>query len=322
MLGQSQQPFHRVDQRAGGLCTQVGDVKGNETRIAPFVLAKHSADGRGHDFDVGHHDHHIAWREVGLCMKPGQQLVVQHLKFAHRAVRHFENDGIIIRAQRCVHRVLGRTQITDAVLQLHEQAGGVGARRIVKQVQSLAGHALLCSLQVVKSIQLANEVAPLPSPGGQQGWRVQVHLLKRNGREVFFFVAMPPALGPQRITPIHDVAPVVLAGVGHRQQHLAVRRQRSEHLQQLAGHLAHAKDRHASRHRAGQRLPRLQSRQSLPVQGGSGELLFGIRQSGQHAPPQFGLPQLVCWQLASSVVRPNRLLRQMPQNVAPFRPVL
>ncbi len=60
LLGQSQQPLECVDQGAGGLRAQVGNVKGNEAGIAPLVLAKHGADGWGHDFDVGHHHHHIA----------------------------------------------------------------------------------------------------------------------------------------------------------------------------------------------------------------------------------------------------------------------
>ena len=60
LLGQGQQPFDRMDQRADGLRPQVGDVIGDEARIAALVLAKHGADRRGHELDVGHHDHHVA----------------------------------------------------------------------------------------------------------------------------------------------------------------------------------------------------------------------------------------------------------------------
>ncbi len=223
---------------------------------------------------------------------------MQHLQLAHRAVRHLEHHRVIAGVQRGIDRVFGRAQIADAVLQLREQAVALCPRGIVKQVQALARHALLRGLQIVKGVELADEVAPLSPPGRQQGWSVQVHLLKGHGREVFLFVGVPPALGPQRIAPVNDVAPVVLTRVGHGQQHLAVRRQRGQHLQQLAGHVAHAKHRHAPRHRTGQRLPRLQTRQRTQVQGGPGGLLLGIGQSGQHAPPQLGLPQLVLGHLA------------------------
>ena len=152
---------------------------------------------------------------------------------------------------------------------------------------------------------------------------MQVHLLKGGGRQVeVTLVPMSPTLGAQRIAPVHDVAPVVLTRVGHSQQHLAVRRQRSQHLQQLAGHVAHAKHRHAPRHRAGQRLARLQTRQRTQVQGGPGGLLLGIGQSRQHPPPQLGLPQLVFGQLVGRVTGPHRLVRQLAQHIAPFGPIL
>ena len=166
LLGQGQQPLHRVNQRAGGLSPQVGDVKGNEAGIAALVLAKHGADGRGHDFDVGHHDHHVARRDLGLGMEPGQQLVMQHLQLAHRAVRHLEHHRVIVGAERGIDRVLRRAQIADAVLQLYEQAAAIGPGGIVKQIQALARHALLRGLQVVKGVELADEVPPLPPPGG------------------------------------------------------------------------------------------------------------------------------------------------------------
>ena len=322
LLGQGQQPLHRVNQRAGGLSPQVGDVKGNEAGIAALVLAKHGADGRRHELDVGHHDHHVARRDLGLRVEPLQQLIVQHFQLPHRAVRHLEHQRAVAGAKRGIDRVLRRAQIADAVLQLYEQAAAIGPGGIVKQIQALARHALLRGLQVIKGVELADEVPPLPPPGGQQSRGMQVHLLKRGGRQVVFFVGVPPALGAQRIAAVHDVAPVVLTRVGHGQQHLAVRRQRGQHLQQLAGHVAHAKHRHASRHRAGQRLARLQTRQRPQVQGGPGGLLLCIGQSGQHPPPQLGLPQLVFGQLAGRVTEPHRLVRQLAQHITPFGPVL
>ncbi len=93
-----------------------------------------------------------------------------------------------------------------------------------------------------------------------------------------------------------------------------MRGQRRQHLQQLPRHVAHAKHRHAPRHRAGQRLARLQVRQRPRMQRRAGGLALAVIQSVEHAAPEFGLPELVFAQ------------RIMPsgfaQQVAPGGPVL
>ena len=316
LLRQGQQPFDRMDQRTDGLRTQVGNVIGDETRIAALVLAKHSADRWGHDFDVGHHDHHVAWRQrLGRGVEPLQQLVVQHFEFAHRAVRHAERDRCVVLAQRLGWGAAARRlQVADAALQLREQTRAVFAGHIVKKVQARPLRDLLGRLQVVKSVELANEVASLPPPSGQERGRVQMHLRQRQATQRLASVGVTSPLGLQTFSPVDDVAPVVLARVGHGQQHLAVRSQRRQHLQQLPRHVAHAKHRHAPRHGAGQRLARLQVSQRPRMQRGAGGLALSLVQSGQHAPPQFGLPQLVFAQL----IMPSSLA----QHVAPGGPVL
>ena len=316
LLRQGQQPFDRMDERADGLRPQVGDVIRNEPRIAALVLAKHGADRRGHELNVGHHDHHVARRQrLRRGVEPLQQLVVQHLEFAHRAVRHAECNRVVVLAQRLGWGATARRlQVADAPLQLSEQTRAVFAWHIVKKVQARPLRDLLGRLQIVKRVELANEVAPLPSPSGQERGGMQMHLRQRQTRQRLASVGVTSPLGLQPFAPVNDVAPVVLARVGHGQQHLAVRGQRRQHLQQLPRHVAHAKHRHASRHRAGQRLARLQVGQRPRMQRRAGGLSLAVIQSGEHAPPQFGLPQLVFAEL----IMPSGFA----QHVAPGGPVL
>ena len=45
---------------------------------------------------VGHHHHHISGVQRRVGVEPGQQLVMQHLDFALRAVGGDEQDGVVI----------------------------------------------------------------------------------------------------------------------------------------------------------------------------------------------------------------------------------
>ena len=173
---------------------------------------------------------------------------------------------------------------------------------------------MLGRLQVVKSVELANEVAPLPPPSGQERGRVQMHLRQRQASQCLAPVGVTTALGLQPFAPVDDVAPVVLTRVGHGQQHLAVRGQCRQHLQQLPRHVAHAKHRHATRHGAGQRQARLQVRQRPRMQRRAGGLALAVIQSGEHTAPEFGLPKLVFAQLI--------MASGLAQHVAPGGPVL
>ena len=125
---------------------------------------------------------------------------------------------------------------------------------------------------------------------------MQVHLLQRRIGQRLAFVLLPLAFAAQPFAPVHDLAPVVAARVGHRQQHLAVLGQGSQQLQQLQRHVAHAEHRHATRHRLHRRMARTQMRQHPLVQGGARGGALGVMQAGQHATPQFGLPALIGFQ--------------------------
>ena len=172
-------------------------------------------------------------------------------------------------------------------------------------------------MQVVKGVELADEVAPLAAPSGQQRGRMQVHLRQWQMGQGLAPVSVATPLRLQPFAPVDDVAPVVLARVGHSQHHLTVRGQRRQHLQQLPRHVAHAKHRHPPRHGAGQRQARLQVRQRPRMQRWAGGLALGIIECGQHAPPQLGLPKLAFGQR----VRTGRFAQYIESGGPVLQPV-
>ena len=304
-MWQRQQPLHRMNQGAVGLRPQVGNGVGNEAHIRAWVLPKDGFDGRRHAFNVGHHDDHITRRQglpTGRLRKPVEQLVMQHFEFAHGAVGHAKEDRAIALGPRggwVLSR--GRHQIANAPLQLRQCRRALRDGCIVKKVQRGQLHALAGGLGIVKGIEHAHKVAPLPAPAGQQRRSVGMHLRKVHIGQRLALVTLPALLAAQPLAPIHDVGPVVAAGVGHGQQDLAVIRQRRQQLQQLHGHVAHAKHRYARCYRLCRTLPRSQPRQYTLVHGGTGVVTLGFGQRGQHTSPQLGLPQMVLRQRHSAV---------------------
>ena len=294
LRGQAQQPFQCHDDRAAGLGAQISNIEGDKARIVARVLAEHGANGRGHALYVGHHDDDVARGQTGLGQQ-GQQLVLQHLQLAHRAVRHMEHHGAVVTRQRCIvvaHRQ--RLQVADTLLHAGEQGRVCRFGGLAKQVDFEQRKALCCGGGIVKGIKLAHKVAPLAAPGGQQRVGVQMHVFpggRRTGAACARVVAA--ALHPEQLAAFDDVAPVKAAGVGHGQNHLAVRRQRGQQLQVGARDVAHAKHHQAARHPARKVLVALQARQRLAVQVGAGGAALLGRQALQHRAPQCRLPALV-----------------------------
>ena len=60
LLGQAQQPVERHQQRVDAAILDIANLERNIARVVAVDLSEHGADGGGKDFDVGHHDHHIA----------------------------------------------------------------------------------------------------------------------------------------------------------------------------------------------------------------------------------------------------------------------
>ena len=251
LRGQTQQPRQRVDQRAAGACAQVGNVKRNMARIMPAILTKHSPDGRGQRVDVGHHDHHVTrlqWTVSRGIGKQLEQLIVQNFNFALGAVGDVENNGPVGRQRSHRRMLVQRQQIADAVLYLRQQ-GRIGCLGVVEQVDARYRKTGLTCLCVIKLVKLAHEIPALTAPGRQQRMGVGVHLVKRQCRQIAALAQwLSSAFHAQQLPSIHDVGPVKPAGVGNGQQHLAVARQRCQHLQCGQRQVAHAKQHHPACH--------------------------------------------------------------------------
>ena len=257
LVRQAQQPTDGADHGTAGLGVEVGDVIGDVAGVATPVLAEDGADGRRHDLDVGHHHHAVAGserlaRRAGR-RQPGEQLVLQYLQFAHRAVRHLEQDRAVARRQ-CGHRLgADRLQVQNPPLHPLQQRGLfvflIGFSSLVEEVEARQVEVPLCRLGIVEGIELPDEVAPLPAPGREQWVGVAVHLGQGHQGQVRTTARwLSPPLRPQQLPAIHDVAPVVAAGIGDGQHHLAVAAECRQRLQGGTGHVAHAEGHHPPCH--------------------------------------------------------------------------
>ena len=119
--------------------------------------------------------------------------------------------------------VLQRYKITNPVLHLLQQRRVRILFGIVKKIDSGQVELLLRLLCVIEVVELTNEVPTLASPGGKQRMRVGMHVFQRQGRQFPSLTkGLATSLGIEQLASIHDVPPVVLAGVGNGQHHLAV----------------------------------------------------------------------------------------------------
>ena len=225
LLRQPEQPFQRHQQRVPPACAEVGDAPGDVPRMTTRQRAEDGADGRREARDVGHHHDHLARRQrlaAWRLREQVQQLVVQDLDLALRAVRDVEDDGTVAGGRRPRRGALlgQRHEVAHGGLHLRQQRV---ARRLVEQVQARQRKALACQLGVVEGIELAHEVARLAAPRGQQrvAVRVQFGGVQR-GQVAPAAQRLAAALGAQQLAARDQVGPVEAAGVGHRQQHLHV----------------------------------------------------------------------------------------------------
>ena len=328
--GHAQQPLQRRHHQAAGLGAEVGNVEGDVTPVVALVLAEHGPDGGGHGFDVGHHHHHIAGlQRSGLArlaggVQPQQQLVVQHLQLTHRAVRGVKANGRIGGFQRPNGRIATqRLQIADAVLHAGEQRGVGGFLAVVKHIDARQVEPGLGGGGIVVRVQLADEVAPLAAPGGQQRVGMLVHVLQGHHRQVGSVACgLAAALGFEQLAPLHDVAPVVLARVGHGQQHLAMLAQGGQRLQRGAGQMAHAVHHHAPRHPVTEVFVALQPVEHLPVQSRACGGLLALIQRLHHSLPEHGLPALIGRQGFMGAVSPDQLMAALHPELQPVCAVI
>ena len=103
---------------------------------------------------------------------------------------------------------------------------------------------------------------------------------------------MAAALLAQQFAPVDGIGPVVAAGVGHGQNHLAVAGDGLEKFQHLQRHLGQPQQQHAPGNGQAANVGGAQGIEHLLAQGRAGDAALLRRQVGQHGPPQGGLPFL------------------------------
>ena len=99
------------------------------------------------------------------------------------AVGAVKDDGVVSSGQWLGFVLSQRHQVTDPVLHLFEQGRLFIFLGLIKQIDS--GH-IKCDtalLGIVKDIELADEIAPLPAPCRQERMGVGMHVLQWQGGE-------------------------------------------------------------------------------------------------------------------------------------------
>lgn len=223
-VGQFQQVLQGDQQRLATALSLVGQGIGNEALVVARHLAEHRLDVRCVGVDVGDHDDHVARLQARIGVEAGEQLVVEDLHFALRAVGHMEADrGVAPRRHR--RPVLAGfrqwAQFEDIVLQLAEQpVRGLLAEQVDAPAVDLAEQVPI-AVRVVVAVEQVDVVAALLAPGRQQrlGMLVLAVLVEVGGDAGAALLAA--VLVAQQVLVGDDVGPVVATGVVHAEQHLA-----------------------------------------------------------------------------------------------------
>ncbi len=297
LLRQAQQPIQREQQRFGRPRRQVGDVEGNEARIPRRILAEHRPDGRGERGDIGRHHHDVARPQRSLAAglrQQVQQLVVEDFDFALRAVADVKHHRTI-RCGNGLARMFGQgQQIADGGLHLFEQRV---AGRVVEQVVPRQAGPVCRVRLLVEGVELAHEIASLPPPGRQQRVSVGVHGLKTDLRQVARPQRPASRCCAQQLAALDDVGPVITAGIGQRDQHLHIPRQRHQRIEHHGRQMRSAKQHHPARQRGSGRVGcafgGMQRLQHGALHLRTGGLTLRFAQLGQNPAPQPGLPALI-----------------------------
>ena len=98
LLRQPQQRQKHLRQRRSGGFAAVGNRIRNRRRAG--VRRKHGVDEGRIQFDIRRQHHHVRRLQAIAHIKQGQQLVVQHLNLAHRAVANMHLQRAIISSHR------------------------------------------------------------------------------------------------------------------------------------------------------------------------------------------------------------------------------
>jgi hypothetical protein len=120
-LRQIEQDLQPLQQRIAGAQSLVGERKRDVARIIGFDRTEHRLDVRRIDLDVRHHHDHLVGTQRRVLVEGRAQLIVQHLHFPLRPVRHVKDEGTVvieIHARPSLPRLGKGTQFEDVFLQL------------------------------------------------------------------------------------------------------------------------------------------------------------------------------------------------------------
>ncbi len=152
-LGQVEQQLERVHQRVELALRAVGQPERDEARVGGIRQAEHRLDVRGVGLDVGHHHDHVARAQRRIGAEGGEQLVVQDLDFALRAVRDVE-------AQRAIGRRVDRAMLRADLRQRAQLAGcppGSAAAGSAPPVSS--NRSIVCPIRCSERAQASRRAA-------------------------------------------------------------------------------------------------------------------------------------------------------------------
>ncbi len=199
---QPEQLGNRAQDRLLRRQTPVGDRPGDA--LLRRCGTEHRVDVGGIAVDVRSHADDLPGLESRQGRKEPQQPVVQDLDLAVAPVTRLDLDGVVRRVQGGAIRRVGAApiaQIQDVALDQPKQTGGV---RLAKVGQPIAPH--------VQQLVLKTHAAV--TPGGEQ--RIaqiqQCGTVRGPGQQCAGTPARPPPL-------VHDVRPILLAGVEDEQMH-------------------------------------------------------------------------------------------------------
>ncbi len=268
----------------------VGEGERDIARVIALQLAEHGADMRRVSVDGWQHDDYVTRAQRRVGAEAGQQLVMENLHFALRAVCNVEADRAVFAWIDWRPQLTGfseRAQFKNVVLQLVEQCGG---RAVAEQVDAPIAERTLVAARVVIAVEQVDVVAALFAPGGQQrmSMLVQQLVVQLQGHALFALLAF--VLVAQQVLVGNDVGPVVAAGVVHAQQYLAKARQACQCFQGLCRQRGNAEHDHPRWQPCGRLFQVVDALGEALMYSGAAlrhALLTNILQQGS---PQLGLP--------------------------------
>ncbi len=191
--------------------------------------------------DIGDHHNDIARLKRGICFHHRQQVILQHLHFALRAVADLHANRAIVGIERTLVAAPGQ------LLRVQPQ------HRVVLQIQQIVLHGMQQivlfhldkGVDVIRLVHLAEQeqvVAAQLAPGGEQriaellfAFGVETRRrLKRIAEEIArLFAVEATALAALQLREegvILNIAPVVAAGIGEQQMNIDMAAQRLQRL--------------------------------------------------------------------------------------------